>query len=490
LPKCLQAVAWQNNNSAHDVVDMLRLWKPLEKEDALGLLDCGFADSTTRSHAVKLLRVALDNDTDTLLMYLLQLVQVLKYELYLDCDLARWLLERALTEQRVGHFFFWYLRSEMHLPDAKVRNALLLEAYLKGCGNHMSELKLQVVAMTKLVEIANSIKPNNIKKDKKKVEVQKQLDAVQKTDGLGQFQLPYAPSLRLAEVSCPRVMDSKKLPLWLTFKNAAGSPHKDHNLIFKAGDDLRQDMLTLQLIRLMDQLWLEQGLDFKMNAYECLSTGDEIGALEVVMNAKTIAGIQGSVRAVRQDDPLYKWLKEENPGEGPLMRATDNFLLSCVGYSVATYVLGIGDRHNDNIMCTRDGKLFHIDFGHFLGNWKSKFGIKRERVKFILTPDFVYAMSNGSGAKSPEYKRYKELCRRAYLVVRKKANLFINLLNMMLSTGIPELQSKDDVAYLQSTLCLDVSDEEAGELFMGEIDQALKDSWSVRVNWAAHIAAH
>jgi phosphatidylinositol-4,5-bisphosphate 3-kinase len=38
---------------------------------------------------------------------------------------------------------------------------------------------------------------------------------------------------------------------------------------------------------------------------------------------------------------------------------------------------------------SRSGELFHIDFGHFLGNWKSKFGIKRERVKFILTPDFV-----------------------------------------------------------------------------------------------------
>ena len=47
---------------------------------------------------------------EELSQYLLQLVQVLKYEPFLDCALSRFLLERALDNRRIGQFLFWHLR--------------------------------------------------------------------------------------------------------------------------------------------------------------------------------------------------------------------------------------------------------------------------------------------------------------------------------------------------------------------------------------------
>lgn len=44
-------------------------------------------------------------------------------------------------------------------------------------------------------------------------------------------------------------------------------------------------------------------------------------------------------------------------------------------------------------------QLFHIDFGHFLGNFKSKLNIKRERVPFILTSHFEYVIKRGEKDK-------------------------------------------------------------------------------------------
>ena len=151
-------------------------------------------------------------------------------------------------------------------------------------------------------------------------------------------------------------------------------------------------------------------------------------------------------------------------------------------------MLGIGDRHNDNIMVSRSGHLFHIDFGHFLGlspfhlflslfsfalfcfvflilkTGKLKYwaGIKRERAPFIFTPDFAYVLG---GKDSAAFARFVQLCCRSYNILRHHSHLFINLFAMMLSTSIPELQTADDITYLRRAFVMDLDDARATEAF-------------------------
>lgn len=257
-------------------------------------------------------------------------------------------------------------------------------------------------------------------------------------------------------------------------------------------------MLTLQSLRLMQGIWQAADLDLRVLPYNCISLGINAGMIEVVRNSKTIMQIQhaaGGTKGKYQMDStsIHRWLKAHNPSDEAYRLAIQNFTYSCAGYCVATYILGIGDRHPDNIMLTEDGRIFHIDFGHFLGHFKKKFGISRERVPFVLIKDFVCVIAQGdvrSLASCQYFKAFAELCSEAYRILWGKGDLFIALFSMMLSTGIPELQSTEDLAYLRTTLGVDRTESEAVRHFQEKFREAHEKAWTTKLDWLFHGIKH
>ena len=139
-------------------------------------------------------------------------------------------------------------------------------------------------------------------------------------------------------------------------------------------------------------------------------------------------------------------------------------MLSTVAGSVLTFVLGLGDRHNDNIMMRTNGQSFHIDFSKVFGNFQKILNFNRcvcevegfphcfislffvfnsrDRSPFILTPDMLEVVKMAMPPSSPPRGKenvpkelanipvFVEHCCTAYNLLRKYAFSFMGILEM------------------------------------------------------------
>jgi len=377
------------------------------------------------------------------------------------------------------------LHAEMHIPAVRERFRLLTQAYLRGSGEHCSIIAREMILINSLMVAYKTKTFTSIDGSC--------FGSSVTSDGPLPLPLPHDPSITVSRLildKC-RVLDSARAPLWLCFENADKLSKEPVNVLFKATDDLRQDMLALQMLKIMNDRWEREYLDMRISLYKCVALGPAIGMIELVPDCTTIADIQktsggGGVTSAFKERTISEWLKKKNETPAALQKAVENFIYSCAGYCVATYLLGVGDRHNDNILLTRTGQLFHIDFGHILGNAEKWKGFKRDRAPFVLTPEFAYVMG---GKDSSDFSKFSEVACNCFLIVRRDYNIFINLFSMMLSTDIPEIRSSDDISYLQQAFSLELNDADARESFNKLIMQSL-GTVMTRINNAIHIAAH
>uniref|UniRef100_A0A673JR72 Phosphatidylinositol 3-kinase catalytic subunit type 3 n=1 Tax=Sinocyclocheilus rhinocerous TaxID=307959 RepID=A0A673JR72_9TELE len=515
LTKFLKCVNWDLPQEAKQALELLGKWRPMDVEDSLELLSSQFTNPTVRRYAVARLQQADDED---LLMYLLQLVQALKYENFNDIqgglepaskrdsqgvltessaigdldssqmastvtvmpstqkgkegtdgenleeDLCTFLISRACKNSTLANYLYWYVIVECEDQDTQQRDPKTHDMYLnvmrrfsqallkgdKSVRVMRSLLASQQTFVDRLVQLMKAVQRESGNRKKKTERLQGLLADNEKVNlsEIEPIPLPLEPQIRIKGIipETATLFKSALMPAKLIFKTEDG---EQYPVIFKHGDDLRQDQLILQIISLMDKLLRKENLDLKLTPYKVLATSTKHG---------------------HQSIHIIFFRKHAPNDKGPYgisSEVMDTYVKSCAGYCVITYILGVGDRHLDNLLLTKTGKLFHIDFGYILGR-----DPKPLPPPMKLSKEMVEGMG---GMQSEQYQEFRKQCYTAFLHLRRYSNLILNLFSLMVDANIPDIALEPDktVKKVQDKFRLDLSDEEAVHYMQSLIDESV-----------------
>lgn len=201
-------------------------------------------------------------------------------------------------------------------------------------------------------------------------------------------------------------------------------------VIAKKGDNLLNDMSVELMFRIFTHVWRQDDTRFGgasrapfSYSYDVLPCGRRVGLLEVLTGLESL-----------NDFDWTSWVAKYSKDD----KVLDSICRSAAGCSIATFVLGCGDRHWDNIQIKDDKIMLHIDFGMILG----------ENPAF-KTPRF--SISAGQEAAFREvgiWDRFVELCGQAFLSLRARAPALMNIIALVLQhAGRPQ---KKILKYLAS----------------------------------------
>uniref|UniRef100_K3X9V2 phosphatidylinositol 3-kinase n=1 Tax=Globisporangium ultimum (strain ATCC 200006 / CBS 805.95 / DAOM BR144) TaxID=431595 RepID=K3X9V2_GLOUD len=457
--------------------------------------------------------------------------------------LARFLIARSSTSFPMASYFYWYLKVEAgdNSRDSEIFRAVLnqlLEDLRHGEDKKpiYDMIMAQRNFMDQLLAIHNRAREEKGRKDQKEEKLRLLLKQFPWTKGTV-IRFPLDPDVYLSGIvpSSAKMFKSAMYPAVIQFQTVLPPPEQQssvpginnmHNLhdsigpeqaalshstgmgdlgrgslstrminylksdregpmykvMVKNGDDLRQDQLIMQMFTLMDRLLKKVNLDLKLTPYRILATGANDGLMEFVQDSYPVSYVVSKFESPQ----VLGFLRKHNPDPlaeyGVNPEALNTYVKSVAGYCVLTYLLGIGDRHLDNLMMKTEGHLLHIDFGFIFGA-----DPKPYPPPFKLTKEMVEGMG---GVQSQHYLKFQTYCCQAFNWLRKSADLILNLLSLMADAGIEELSNDPETTLqkVQEKFRLDLTDEQAEHFFLGLITDSVTALFPVLMEYIHKIA--
>lgn len=200
--------------------------------------------------------------------------------------------------------------------------------------------------------------------------------------------------------------------------------YKIKSYIFKTNDDLKQELLCMQLIKRIGEIFKKNDLPLKVFPYEIVITSERCGFVELIPNTHSIDYLKKYFQSKSLKD-IYNILFEQNFDDAQL-----NFMYSLAAYSIICYILQIKDRHNGNILIDNNGNLIHIDFGFILG--ASPGNMNFENVPFKLTKDYIDLLG---GIDSEMFAYFKIMIGKGLLALVEESENLKDIIDIMIRTG-------------------------------------------------------
>lgn len=390
---------------------------------------------------------------DVLQIYLLQLVQALRHDFEFEENsrgflnigigpLGDFLIKRAVKNTIFASYFHWYIRVEIKLSDRLNSDSeffkLVYKKFLKTLKTSKNgptiakDLRLQGSFIKKMIDILYNV--SDIKDSSEKTLKLKYM--LSKIDFPENIPFPLDPSKNIVSIdrSSAKIFPSSNSPAILTLglekAMVSSNSYKLSSTIMFKSEDLRQDQLCISMIRMMDNIFLEENLDLHLTYYNIIATSSKDGFLEFVPNAMSMSKILRDYKTI----PGFFRTKTNTFTE--LENCKDKFIKSAAGNTVITYLLGVGDRHLDNIMVKESGPLFHVDFGFMFGRDPKPF-----KSEMRITKEMIVGMG---GPKSSGFHKFRTYCWKAFKILRNNYFLIMNMLSLMVSSKIPDLSVLQD----------------------------------------------
>ena len=195
------------------------------------------------------------------------------------------------------------------------------------------------------------------------------------------------------------------------------------SFIVKANDDLRQEVMTMQLIKKYNEIFKSENIPLKLHPYEIIITSNSSGLIEFIPDSISFDALK---KKLLENNTTITEFFQNHFGDD-FEEGQKNFAESLAGYSLVCYLLAIKDRHNGNILLDKEGCIIHIDFGFILGISPGG-NMNFENAPFKMTRDYINIMG---GIDSSIFFYFRSLFLRGLFAARKRVEEIANLIEAM-----------------------------------------------------------